>query len=142
VPGLTLPTERVCLTTIPTPEGSATPPAPAEIRLDPAAPEGSPAYTGNEAPGAARADFVHVPRGAGVLTVTTASSDAPPGTGTVSVVTDMGLRYPVAGRELLPRLGYEGVTPMRVPAALISLLPEGPALDALQARKPVSVTGR
>ena len=68
--------------------------------------------------------------------VAAASPSAPAGSGTVSVVTDTGRRYPVASRDLLGRLGYGGVSPRQVPAQLIALLPQGPSLDAARARQP------
>jgi type VII secretion protein EccB len=77
---------------------------------------------------------VVVPRGGGALVEAVAAPGAPPGSGTVSVVTDTGLRYPLASPDLLAALGYRGVTPVRVPAALVALVPSGPALDPAAAR--------
>ena len=42
--------------------------------------------------------------------------------GTVSIVTDTGRRYPIASRDLLGKLCFAGVTPVQVPAQLIALL--------------------
>jgi hypothetical protein len=84
---------------------------------------------------------VHVPRGKGALVVAAASPTAPATTGTVSIVTDTGRRYPVATRDVLAKLGYGGVTPRQVPAQLIALLPQGPSLDANRARQSVSTGG-
>jgi hypothetical protein len=78
---------------------------------------------------------VHVPRGKGALVVAAASPSAPASTGTVSIVTDTGRRYPVATRDILGKLGFAGVTPSQVPAQLIALLPQGPSLDATKARE-------
>lgn len=49
--------------------------------------------------------------------------------GTLSVVTDLGMRYAVPSREVLAMLGYGDVTPLRLPAGVVALLPAGPALD-------------
>jgi hypothetical protein len=67
--------------------------------------------------------------------VAAASPTAPAGSGTVSIVTDTGRRYPVASRDVLPRLGYAGVEPDSVPGQLVALLPQGPALDPVRARQ-------
>ena len=61
-----------------------------------------------------------------------------PSSGTVSIVTDTGRRYPMASRDLLARLGYGDVTPRQVPAQLVALLPQGPSLDAERARQPAT----
>ncbi|MFG2334521.1 type VII secretion protein EccB [Streptomyces sp. NPDC048604] len=68
----------------------------------------------------------YVTPGSGVLT----SSD-----GTLHLVTDTGLRYAVR-REAQIRLGYEDVTPVRVPAAWSDFLSKGPRLDTDGARRP------
>ncbi|XVU25374.1 type VII secretion protein EccB [Actinoplanes sp. CA-054009] len=105
------------------------------IRIDPTVPQGL-AVTG--VPGAdnsVRADRVFVERGKGVVAATAASATAPAGSGAVSVVTDTGRQYPLAGRALLTKLGYGGVRPQPIPAALISLMPMGPALDPARARQ-------
>jgi ESX secretion system ATPase EccB len=81
------------------------------------------------------ADFVCIPRGKGVVTAAAASPTAPEGTGTVSIVTDTGVSYPLAGREVLTKLGYAGVKPLPVPAELVRLLPVGPSLDPVAARR-------
>jgi hypothetical protein len=82
------------------------------------------------------ADYVHVARGAGVVAVSAASPSAPASTGTVSIVTDTGRSYPLAGRALLTKLGYGDVKPRQIPSELISLLPRGPSLDPARARQP------
>ncbi|MEU8655738.1 type VII secretion protein EccB [Actinoplanes philippinensis] len=99
----------------------------AAIRVDPTIPAGT-------APsGKARVDLVHVPRGKGALVEATASPDAPEGSGTVSLITDAGLYYPLASRDLLSRLGYGSVRPARIPAQLVAYMPAGPALDPVRA---------
>jgi hypothetical protein len=127
VPELTTPAERVCIT-LPVDRLQA------ELRIDPTVPPGVAVRGAATVPGGVQADLVYVARGKGALAAAAASPDAPAG-GTVSIVTDTGLRYPIAGRELLGRLGYGGVPPQRVPAQLVALLPQGPALDADEARR-------
>jgi type VII secretion protein EccB len=105
------------------------------IRLDPRIPSGTAVPSGAGVPGGVQADVVHVPRGKGALVVAAASPSAPASTGTVSIVTDTGLRYPIASRDILGKLGFAGVSPVQVPAQLIALLPQGPSLDAAKARQ-------
>ncbi|MBQ0897406.1 type VII secretion protein EccB, partial [Micromonospora sp. U56] len=54
--------------------------------------------------------------------------------GAVSVVTDLGRRYVLAGTEVLGMLGYGDVRPVRLPAGLVSLVPAGSPLDPAAAR--------
>jgi type VII secretion protein EccB len=105
------------------------------IRIDPTVPEGIAVSGTGAAPGAVLADLVHVARGRGVIAVVAASPDAPAGSGTVSVVTDVGRQFPLADRALLAKLGYGDVKPRPIPAPLISLLPPGPPLDPARARQ-------
>ncbi|GID97288.1 type VII secretion protein EccB [Amorphoplanes digitatis] len=105
------------------------------IRIGPTVAKGSPVGGAPAVPGGVQADLVYVPRGKGALVVAAASPTAPAGSGTVSIVTDIGRRYPVASREVLPRLGYGGVKPDPIPGQLVALLPQGPALDPVRARQ-------
>ncbi|WP_229067404.1 type VII secretion protein EccB [Actinoplanes sp. DH11] len=92
---------------------------PAVVRVDATFPSGA-------APaGPTRVDRVHVARGRGALV-------APAGD-PVDLVTDAGLRFRLSSRDLLARLGYAKVQPLRVPAGLVSYLPAGPALDPVRA---------
>ncbi|GGM39052.1 type VII secretion protein EccB [Dactylosporangium sucinum] len=70
-------------------------------------------------------DTVVVPPGGGALVRTD--------TGVLSLVTDLGRRHTVPGEDVLPVLGYAGQEPVTVPAALLGLLPAGPALDPVLA---------
>jgi type VII secretion protein EccB len=127
VPALLSPTQRLCLTVDPK-DGRTT------VLVDPAPPgPGNPVVAA--ANGTKKIDTVRVKPGTGVLVEAQASPTAPAGTGTVSIVTDAGLRFAVADATTLGYLGYEGVTPQRLPAELVALLPEGPALDPKQAIK-------
>jgi hypothetical protein len=56
--------------------------------------------------------------------------------GALSVVSEMGIRYPVPGADVLAMLGYEGVSPVRIPSNVVTLLPAGPVLDPVTARTP------
>jgi type VII secretion protein EccB len=111
------------------------------IRLDPSMPAGTAVPTTAGVSGGVQADLVYVPRGKGALVVAAASPSAPASTGTVSIVTDTGRRYPVATRDILGKLGFAGVSPSQVPAQLIALLPQGPSLDATKARESRPDTG-
>ena len=55
--------------------------------------------------------------------------------GTVYVITDTGMKYPVSGAEARAALGYGGVGPVGVPAAVLALFPTGVTLDPAQARR-------
>jgi type VII secretion protein EccB len=72
----------------------------------------------------------------GRCVIVEAMSSATATNGTLSLVTDSGTRYAIANREVLGRLGYAGVTPVRLPAQLVTMLPAGPALDPAVARRP------
>jgi type VII secretion protein EccB len=82
-----------------------------------ASPAGSPAA----------ADWIAVAPGRGAVVEALASADSPDGA--LSLVTDLGVRYPVPSMTVLATLGFSGVTPVRLPAALVALLPVGRALD-------------
>jgi ESX secretion system ATPase EccB len=56
---------------------------------------------------------------------------------TVYLITDRGVRYPVAdSADVLASLGYSGVTPVPVFSALLALIPSGPMLDPKAALNP------
>jgi type VII secretion protein EccB len=83
-----------------------------------------------------RADYVAVPPGRGVIVEAVAS---PGGRGgSLAVVSDLGLRFAVPSVEILANLGYGGVTPQRLPASLVGLLPAGRALDPDAASLPAT----
>lgn len=108
---------------------------PGGVLINPTVPAGTPAASLAAASGGVLADAVYVPRGRGALVIATASPTAPPGSGTVSVVTDTGERYAVADRTVLAKLGYGSVSPQPIPAQLVALLPQGPSLDINRARR-------
>ncbi|MFD8500108.1 type VII secretion protein EccB [Amycolatopsis sp. NPDC059657] len=66
------------------------------------------------------------------------------GSGTVYLVTDTGLKYPVASAQALAALGYGAVRKQAVSSGLLGLVPTGPALDpaaAAQLVAPVAGAG-
>ncbi|MDR7323121.1 MULTISPECIES: type VII secretion protein EccB [Catenuloplanes] len=77
---------------------------------------------------------VRVEPGRGALVEATAAPGA--GGGTISLVTAAGRRHALASPDLLPTLGYPDATPLRLPAALVELIPEGAALDPAAATRP------
>jgi hypothetical protein len=97
-----------------------------------AAPVGSNAPVGSVAGGV---DRVLVPPGRGAVVEALAAPESP--SGALSLVTDLGVRYPLPRPEVLGLLGYPAVTPVRLPAGLVALLPVGRALDPDAARVPV-----
>ncbi|MFI7575791.1 type VII secretion protein EccB [Micromonospora sp. NPDC049497] len=79
------------------------------------------------------ADHVVVEPGRGAVVESVAAPGATGGA--VSVVTDLGRRYVLAGGDVLGMLGYSGVRPARLPASLVSLVPAGATLDPASARE-------
>ncbi|NJP31113.1 type VII secretion protein EccB [Micromonospora thermarum] len=81
--------------------------------------------------GVRTAEAVLLPGGKGVLVQAatgSGESGAPAPGATVHLVTPQGLRHPL-GPGAQTALGYEGVTPLVVPASLLALIPTGPTLD-------------
>jgi type VII secretion protein EccB len=83
------------------------------------------------APGAATQ--VYVPGGQGAVVAEQPAPGA--SSGTVYVITDTGMKYPVSGAEARAALGYGAVRPVGVPAAVLALFPTGATLDPAQARR-------
>ena len=114
----------VCLTVAP---GSDVP----EVTLASSMPEvdrmtSTPRRTNGGAP---LADRVVVPAGRAALVESVPDMDAPEGMGTLVLVTDMGMAYPLAEPKVLQVLGYEGVEPVRMPAGLVARIPMGNGLS-------------
>jgi type VII secretion protein EccB len=97
----------------------------------PTSPAPVPSPTGTEAGTTAKsmAGRVTVPFGHGVLVQSSASSTAPAGTGTVLIVTDTGMQYPIADHDAQVRLGFGDSKPLSMPSNVVSLLPAGPSLS-------------
>ncbi|MFG3053085.1 type VII secretion protein EccB [Kitasatospora sp. NPDC048239] len=106
--------------------------------LDAAAVAGPPpaAQPGVE-PACAGADSIAVRPGGGALV--RALSSAGLG-GTLYLVTDSGVKYPLASAAVAKQLGYGAPAPSAAPEALLTLLPTGPSLDptALTAAAPAA----
>ncbi|MGH3762642.1 type VII secretion protein EccB [Actinophytocola sp.] len=77
--------------------------------------------------GTALADRVSVPAGHAVVVESMPSEDAP--RGTLMVVTDLGISYPLAEDKVLDVLGYGGIEPVRMPAGLVARIPLGSGLS-------------
>src|SRR5207302_886191 len=85
--------------------------------------------------GVQSADRVVVGGGHGALVRELPTPGAVAAGTTVYLVTDEGTKYPVAdSADVLGSLGYAGVTPVPVSAALLALIPTGPELDPQAAR--------
>jgi type VII secretion protein EccB len=76
--------------------------------------------------GTVLADRVLVPGGHGAI-VEAVQGDRLPGV--LELVTEQGMRYPLASPEVLRVLGYPSSAVLRLPAELIARIPEGVALD-------------
>ena len=57
-----------------------------------------------------------------------------------SLITEQGRRFALASDDLLAKLGYQPEQVAPLPAQLLHLIPEGPALDPATARNPVPIT--
>lgn len=79
------------------------------------------------------ADRVVIKPGHGVLVRAMPAPEAP--TGALSLVTDLGYRYPLASKEVATMLGYRDARHVELPASLIDRLPAGPALDPAAATR-------
>lgn len=87
------------------------------------------------ADGVLGADRVSLPGGHGAL-VSALTAPGATAAGNAYVITDQGIKYPLprADRDQVQAaLGYEGVTPVAVPASILALIPTGAALDPKQA---------
>jgi type VII secretion protein EccB len=83
--------------------------------------------------GTGAADAVYLAPGRGLVLSQTIDGRGASG-GALVLVNDQGIRYPIVGEEALAALGLEG-TAQPAPAELISLLPLGPTLDPVPARR-------
>ncbi|SEF27720.1 type VII secretion protein EccB [Amycolatopsis pretoriensis] len=82
------------------------------------------------------ADRVGVPAGAGVLAKELLAPGAVPGT--LYLVTEVGIRFPLADAGVAGSLGYPASSAVLVPRELLDLLPTGPVLSASGAVQPQS----
>ena len=83
-------------------------------------------------------DRVLVQPGGGLL----ARAQPGPGVaaGTLYLLTDTGVRYPLPAEDVAGALGYGEVTPVAVPGTLLALIPAGTPLDPDAARSVLPVT--
>ena len=81
-------------------------------------------------------DRIAVQPGRGALVEALPAPNAP--RGTLALISDLGLRFPVPSADVLVTLGYppEVAHPQRLPTALVSLVPAGRALDPAAAVRP------
>ncbi|MGF7237055.1 MAG: type VII secretion protein EccB [Frankia sp.] len=91
------------------------------------------ATTGRTVDGEALADRVDVEPGWAAVVEAMPSPGA--GAGTRFLVTDLGVRYALAGAAEQQALGFGDVTPVRMPAGLVARIPAGPALDPRAANR-------
>jgi hypothetical protein len=85
------------------------------------------------------ADRAVVAPGAGLLIRDQPAPGVPDGT--LSLLVDIGVRYPLHGDKTLSALGYDKVSPVPVPAPLLALFPVGPPLDPESAHASMSFAG-
>ena len=101
----------------------------AEVVVGPDLPVASGAHPVPVGPGSGlTADQVYVPPGSGTLVY--AEPAAGVRSGTVYLITDTGMKYPVDGADAVKALGYGAVTIHGLSTGLLGLLPTGPTLDA------------
>ncbi len=91
-----------------------------------------------DALGVPEADSVTVPPGRGAVLQAVPAQGV--GSGTVYLVTDFGVKYPVGAGNTLSDLGLSGVTPTPVPPGLLALFPTGPTLSEPAAAAVLPVT--
>ncbi|SDK01240.1 type VII secretion protein EccB [Lentzea albidocapillata subsp. violacea] len=98
------------------------------VRIDPRMPAEDPlSLTARRTTrGTPLADHVRVAPGFGALVEVMPGADAP--AGTFVIVTDQGRAHPLENADVAEWLGYGGVRPVRVPAALVARLPQGSGL--------------
>jgi hypothetical protein len=128
-PALTeVPSGAVC-TTVKSSDGVS------EVRMGVTVADTAGVVTGTrDTTGAVLADRVVIGPGQGVIVSASVSSGA--GVTALSLVTDLGIRYAIPGEDVLSMLGYSGGPTIHLPAEVLALLPQGPALDPDAARTP------
>jgi hypothetical protein len=93
--------------------------------------------TSGTSDGATRVDRVAVPPGRAVVVESLAGPDSP--NGSLAVVSDLGVRFAVPSTQVLGMLGYAEVQAVRLPAALVALIPAGHPLDPALAVLPAAI---
>lgn len=125
VPNL-LPITRAACVTVPDAASAVT-----EVFVDPARMAGDV----TKARSTGTVDRVDVPLGRGVLVEAAPSPQAPAGSGTMSLITATGERHSIADRDSLAKLGFAQTTALRMPAAVVAGIPEGPPLSIVAAHE-------
>ncbi|MEU6790605.1 type VII secretion protein EccB [Nonomuraea wenchangensis] len=87
--------------------------------------------------GAEKVDQVLLPAGSAVLAGTLPGDGQLAAVQQYSLITEQGRRYPLVSADLVTKLGYDAKDVAPVPAHLLRLIPDGPALDPAAARTPV-----
>ena len=108
------------------------------IEADPIIPKAPPATTQSRfAIDQALVDRVDVEPGHGLLV----RAQPGPGinTGTLFLLVDAGVRWPLASADVAATLGYSGVVPVAVPTTLLNLIPTGRPLSPDAAKNTVPV---
>jgi len=105
---------------------------PAGLAAAPASPKGGSALP--------QADRVIVNGGTGALIRAVPAPGVT--TGTIYLITDQGIRYPIASTVELEALGYGTVSPVPIPTDLLDVLFIGPALSAEAATHPLNPAGK
>jgi type VII secretion protein EccB len=113
----------------------------ASVAVGPALPlpAGARAMSTGATSGDVVAGQVYVPPGSGALVAAQAAPGARPTT--TYLVTDEGVKFPVANAAARSSLGYGSVKPVPVSTTLLDLLPTGPALDRAAAEAVVTGGG-
>ncbi len=83
--------------------------------------------SGPRGAGGGTADDVLIAAGTGVLARVRPTPGAAPGA--VHLVSEFGMKFPIADDAALAALGYQGVVPLDLPGELLTLLPTGPPLS-------------
>ncbi|MER6942891.1 type VII secretion protein EccB [Nonomuraea sp. NPDC000554] len=84
------------------------------------------------------ADLVRLPPGRAIVAGVLPGDGQLNAVQTYYLVTGDGRRYPVPNADVLTKLGYDAARATPVPANVLQLIPEGPALDPARAAKPVT----
>ncbi|MFB4282588.1 MULTISPECIES: type VII secretion protein EccB [unclassified Nonomuraea] len=87
--------------------------------------------------GADKVDQVLLPPGSAVLAGTLPGDGQLSAVQQFSLITDQGRRFRLTSADAIGKLGYEATDVAPVPAHLLRLIPDGPALDPAAARTPV-----
>jgi hypothetical protein len=80
----------------------------------------------------ATAEAVQLPAGRGLIARAVPAAHVT--SGSVYLVTDLGIKYPLASVDVLPALGYSDDQPAPVSSTLLALIPTGPTMDPTAAR--------